>query len=131
MSNLIECFPVGPLQCNCSIIACPETKEAAIIYPGGDPEKILALVKKHGLTVKYLLHTHAHFDHFAGSRALREATKAEICLHKEDQWLYYNLVHQGKLFGFSFTDLDPSIASAQVSVDPCGVAAILGGCAVP
>jgi hydroxyacylglutathione hydrolase len=101
---LLESFPVGPLQCNCSIIACPETKEAAIVDPGGDPEKILALVKEHGLTVKYILHTHAHFDHVLGSRAIKEATGGKICLHTGDQWLYDNLAKQGNLFGFDITE---------------------------
>jgi glyoxylase-like metal-dependent hydrolase (beta-lactamase superfamily II) len=101
---LVESFPVGPLQCNCSIIACPETKEAAVIDPGGNPEMILELAKKHGLTIKYLLHTHAHFDHIIGSRKLKEDTGAKILLHAGDQFLYDNLAQQGKLFGFSITE---------------------------
>ncbi len=101
---LVASFPVGPIQCNCSIIACPETKEAAIIDPGGDPEEILAVVSKHGLKVKYLLHTHAHFDHILGSRAVKESTGATICLHKGDQWLYDNLSKQGGVFGFAASD---------------------------
>jgi len=101
---LIESFPVGPLQCNCSIIACPETKEAAVIDPGGDPEKILSLIERHGLKVKYLLHTHAHFDHILGSKAMKEATGAQICLHKGDQWLYDNVAKQGSLFGFQIDE---------------------------
>lgn len=96
---LIESFPVGPLQCNCSIIACKDTNEAAVIDPGGNPEEILAIAKKHGLKIKYLLHTHAHFDHVLGSRAVKEATGAKICLHEGDKWLYDNLLQQGKLFG--------------------------------
>lgn len=98
---LIESFPVGPLGCNCSIIACPRTKEAAIIDPGGNAEEIIALAGKHGLNVKYLLHTHAHFDHLLGSRQVKEATGAKICLHRGDQWLYDNLARQGQLFGFT------------------------------
>jgi hydroxyacylglutathione hydrolase len=101
---LVDTFPVGPLQCNCSIIACQETGEAAVIDPGGDPEDILAIAEKHGLKIKYLLHTHAHFDHVLGSRAVKEATGAQICLHNGDKWLYENLARQGSLFGFSITE---------------------------
>jgi glyoxylase-like metal-dependent hydrolase (beta-lactamase superfamily II) len=104
----IQSFPVGPLQCNCSIIACEETKEAAIIDPGGDAEKILDLIKEHDFKVKYLLHTHAHFDHVLGSRAIKEATNAKICLHKGDQWLYDNLLTQCSLFGFSALEPIPA-----------------------
>lgn len=99
---LIATFPVGPLGCNCSIIACPETKEAAVVDPGGDADKIIDLLSEKGLKVTHLLHTHAHFDHIAGSRAMRERTGAKICLHKGDSWLYENLNMQGSLFGFNF-----------------------------
>lgn len=95
-------FPVGPLACNCSIIGCPETGEAAVIDPGGDPEKILEIVEQQGLKVKYLLHTHAHFDHVLGARTLKDKTGAAICLHKEDQWLYDGLLMQPVLLGMSY-----------------------------
>jgi glyoxylase-like metal-dependent hydrolase (beta-lactamase superfamily II) len=108
LSIFIETFPVGPLQCNCSVVACNETKEAAVIDPGGDVEKILALLKEKDFQVKYLLHTHAHFDHILGSRQLKEATGAKICLHKKDELLYQNLQKQCSMFGFSATDPLPA-----------------------
>lgn len=104
---LLATFPVGPLGCNCSIVGCPETGEAAVIDPGGDADKIVEALTKNGLTVKYLLHTHAHFDHVMGSRAMREKTGAQICLHKEDQWLYDNLAKQCALFGMKADETLP------------------------
>jgi hydroxyacylglutathione hydrolase len=101
---IVESFPVGPLQCNCSIIGCPETGEAAVIDPGGDVEKIVEFAKSKNLTIKYLLHTHAHFDHIMGSRELKELTGAKICLNKSDESLYQNLLKQCSMFGFKATD---------------------------
>lgn len=101
---LFESFPVGPLECNCSIIGCKETGQAAVIDPGGNPERILEALKRHGLTIKCLLHTHAHFDHVLSSRALKEATGAKIYLHQGDKWLYDNLAKQGMMFGFHIDD---------------------------
>lgn len=101
---LVESFPVGPLKCNCSIVGCKETGEAAVIDPGGDVDEIIELAEKMGLKIKYVLHTHAHFDHVLGSREVKERTGATICLHKGDQWLYDNLLTQVKLFGFAATD---------------------------
>jgi hydroxyacylglutathione hydrolase len=98
---LLATFPVGPLQCNCSIVADPETKEAAVIDPGGDPEKIIQVLEENGLKAKYILHTHAHFDHILGSRAVAEKTGAKICLHKGDEWLYNNLSMQGAFVGWN------------------------------
>lgn len=93
---------VGPLQCNCAIVACEKTKQAAIIDPGEEGARIVNEVKKAGFDVKYILHTHAHFDHIAGTKAVREAINAPICLHKGDAEIYRNLPMQGKLFGFQF-----------------------------
>jgi hydroxyacylglutathione hydrolase len=104
---LLATFPVGALGCNCSIVGCPETGEAAVIDPGGDADRIIETLTKHGLKVKYLLHTHAHFDHVMGAREMREKTGAQICLHKGDQWLYDNLAKQCALFGMRADDTLP------------------------
>jgi glyoxylase-like metal-dependent hydrolase (beta-lactamase superfamily II) len=101
---LFESFPVGPLKCNCSIIACKETLEAAIIDPGGDAQEIISLIEKHKLKPKYLLHTHAHFDHVIATREVKEATGAKILLHRLDQFLYDNLIQQGQLFGIPLNE---------------------------
>lgn len=100
---LVATFPVGQLQCNCSIIADPVTKEAAVIDPGGDPDDVVKVLQDNGLTAKYILHTHAHFDHILGSRAVKEKTGAKICLHKEDEWLYNNLTLQGTFIGWNLS----------------------------
>lgn len=93
---------VGPLQCNCSILACPETKEAILVDPGDEPEKILKELKKDNYTVKYLLHTHAHFDHINATKTIKPHLQGQICLHKEDEVIYNNLKLQGQMFGFHF-----------------------------
>jgi hydroxyacylglutathione hydrolase len=98
---LIETVVVGAFQCNCTIIACEETKEAVVIDPGDEPEKILEIIKHYDLKVKYLLHTHAHLDHIMGTRKVKEATQAEILLHRDDNDIYENLIMQASLFGFN------------------------------
>lgn len=102
-----ETVVVGPLQCNCAILACEKTKESVLIDPGDEPTKILAEVKKLGLNVKYLLHTHAHFDHIGGTKGCKQALTATVCLHKEDETLYKNLRMQGQFFGMQFEDAPP------------------------
>src|SRR5476649_2228737 len=59
-----ETFPVGPLQCNCTIIGDPITKKAIVVDPGGNHELILARLDALGLKVVSIIHTHAHLDHF-------------------------------------------------------------------
>jgi glyoxylase-like metal-dependent hydrolase (beta-lactamase superfamily II) len=73
------------IQTNCYVVGCAETKEGVIIDPGGHPERILSEVERLGLTIKYVLNTHAHFDHTDGNGALVEATGATLALHPADQ----------------------------------------------
>jgi hydroxyacylglutathione hydrolase len=104
---LIETFPVGLLQCNCSVIACEHTKEAIIIDPGGDADKIMEVVRHYDLKVTHLLHTHAHFDHIGASRTIKEKTGAPIYLHPGDETMYYQIKMQASLFGLSAEDPSP------------------------
>jgi hydroxyacylglutathione hydrolase len=96
---LVETFPVGPLQCNCTILADPVTREAVVIDPGDEPERILRALEAAGLSPVALLHTHAHLDHITGSRAVKEATRAPIRLHAADRPLYDALPEQAAFFG--------------------------------
>jgi hydroxyacylglutathione hydrolase len=82
---IIDTLPVGLIQTNCYVVGCEETKEGAVIDPGGHPERILAEVKSRELTVKYVLNTHAHFDHTDANGALVQATGAPLALHPEDR----------------------------------------------
>jgi glyoxylase-like metal-dependent hydrolase (beta-lactamase superfamily II) len=72
------------IQTNCYVVGCDESKEGAVIDPGGHPERILAEVERHGLTIKYVLNTHAHFDHTDANGAIVKATGASLALHAED-----------------------------------------------
>lgn len=81
---IVKQLSVGPIQTNCYIVGCEETKEGVVIDPGDEPERILAEVEKSGLTVKYILNTHAHFDHVMANKALVEATGAPLALHPLD-----------------------------------------------
>ncbi len=102
--RIAEILPVGPLACNCTILVDEETRIAAIVDPGDEPERILAALDRAGAQAAELLHTHAHFDHIAGSAAVQRATGASIRLHPGDRFLYAMLREQGRLFGFRFDD---------------------------
>lgn len=95
----IETLAVGPLSCVCSIVACAETGEAAVVDPGGDADEILAEVKRMGVTVELVLHTHGHFDHAMGTHEVVAATGAPVLLHRADRELYENLPAVARSFG--------------------------------
>jgi hydroxyacylglutathione hydrolase len=94
-----EIFPVGPLQCNCSIVGDEQTREAMVIDPGDDIEDVLAVIRRHGLTVKQIVITHAHIDHIGGAAKLRRATGAPVLLNANDQALLKMLDVQAKWIG--------------------------------
>lgn len=96
---IIETFPVGPLQCNCTVIADPVSREAIVIDPGDEPERILRALESAKLKPVALLHTHAHLDHITASRAVKESTGAPIRLHPADRPLYDALPEQAAFFG--------------------------------
>ena len=81
---IIATLPVGLIQTNCYVAGCPETKECAVIDPGGHPERILAEVERQGLSIKYVLNTHAHFDHTDGNGGIVGASGAPLALHPLD-----------------------------------------------
>jgi len=82
---IVVTLPVGIIQTNCYVVACEETKEGVIIDPGGNPERILAAVKRQGLSIQYVLNTHAHFDHTDGNKGVVEATGAKLAIHPLDR----------------------------------------------
>lgn len=98
-------FPVGPLGCNCSLLWDPLSKEALIVDPGDEFQKIQKAVQKHELKIKYILHTHAHFDHVGATRAVHEWTRAPMLLHPADRFLWENVPMQGKFFQMSLEGL--------------------------
>lgn len=92
---------VGPLQVNCYIVSDEKTREAIIIDPGDDAEDILELVSSKGLKVRYLVNTHAHFDHVGANKKLKDATGAELLIHQEDDKLLGNTSGQARMFGMT------------------------------
>ncbi|MRI33467.1 MBL fold metallo-hydrolase [Endozoicomonas sp. OPT23] len=115
-----ETFPVGPLQCNCTIIGDTITKKAIVIDPGGDPDVILAKLEANGLRAVALIHTHAHLDHFLASGEIKKKTGAPIHLHEEDKFLWDNLETQCRRFGVPYNPIpDPDFWLKDDQELPC------------
>jgi glyoxylase-like metal-dependent hydrolase (beta-lactamase superfamily II) len=87
------------LQCNCSIFGDEQTREAIVIDPGDNIPEILEIVKRHGLTVKSIVITHAHIDHIGGAAKLRAATGAPVHMNQNDTLLRDMLDVQAQWLG--------------------------------
>ncbi|MCB1668994.1 MAG: MBL fold metallo-hydrolase [Porticoccaceae bacterium] len=125
-SYIVKTFPVGPIQCNCSIIGDPVTKKALVVDPGGDADKIIALLKELDLKVVAIIHTHAHLDHILAAGEIKKATGAPIYLHEEDRFLWDMLDQQCAMFGIPYSpipDPDHYLADDQ-DLGCCGGVAI-------
>jgi len=104
---LRETFPVGSFACNCTVLACGDTKEAIIIDPGGSADKIAEICAHYHLEVKAIIHTHAHLDHIYNTRDVKETHGGDICLHKEDLFLYDGIKQQAAMFGWEPREVLP------------------------
>jgi hydroxyacylglutathione hydrolase len=97
---LIERMVVGMLQCNCYLVASEDTKEGIVIDPGGDGPLILDRAEEMGLSIKYIVNTHGHIDHIAANRPVREATGAQLAIHKDDaEWLISDQGDYARMLG--------------------------------
>jgi glyoxylase-like metal-dependent hydrolase (beta-lactamase superfamily II) len=81
---LRETFPVGPLRCNCTLLANLESLEAIVVDPGDEIADILARLARHHLTLKQIIVTHAHIDHIGGAAQLKHVTGAPVLFHQAD-----------------------------------------------
>lgn len=85
-----ETLPLGIYQANCYVIYNEETKETAVIDPGGDFEELKNYIDANKLTVKYIILTHAHGDHIGALRELKTYTDAPVCIHDGDNFMLQN-----------------------------------------
>ncbi|HXN94567.1 MAG TPA: MBL fold metallo-hydrolase [Candidatus Acidoferrales bacterium] len=110
-------IPVGMLQCNCSIIGDPVTREALVVDPGDEVNRILDLLGRHKLTVKAIVSTHAHIDHVGGLSKLHQYTGAPVLMHRDDLPLYQAMEMQASFLGVhppELTDIDQLLKEGDV-----------------
>ena len=102
-----ETFPVGPLQCNCTILGDERTQEATVIDPGAEIARILATLVQRNLILKQIVVTHAHIDHIAGALALKRATGAPVLYSEADLSLVAIMDVQAGWLGIPTPDVLP------------------------
>lgn len=110
---ILETFPVGPLQCNCTVLGDEATREAMVVDPGDNIPHILALLARHRLTLKQIVVTHGHIDHVGGAVRLKSATGAPILLNQNDLPLLQMMGEQAAWLGVETPEVAPPDSSAE------------------
>jgi hydroxyacylglutathione hydrolase len=112
----VETLVVGPLGCNCSIVADLDAKRAIVVDPGGDYDAIRARLDALGVAVGAIVHTHTHFDHVGCTAELQRASGAAASIHEADRFLYDILPLQAEMFGIDAperADMDDGLVDGR------------------
>jgi glyoxylase-like metal-dependent hydrolase (beta-lactamase superfamily II) len=96
---------VGPFGNNVYVITDPATRETAVLDVGFEPERVIELVQREGLRVRWLLATHAHYDHVAAMLPVQRAVGGDFALHAADRPLLAAIAIQGSMFGLPPVDV--------------------------
>ncbi len=101
--------PVTAFQQNCSILWDEETKQAVVIDPGGDVDRIHEAIGNAGVTVERIWLTHGHLDHAGGAAELRERLNGVAIdgPDQRDEFLLQGLEEQARAYGFDMRNVTP------------------------
>lgn len=104
---IIKELTVGPLATNCFILGCEKTREAVVIDPGDETERILLSLADSTLKLKYIINTHGHFDHVGGNKKMKQATGADILIHALDASMLGSISADAATFGVLVANSPP------------------------
>lgn len=108
---------VGNLGTNCYIVYCEQTKDAAVIDPGGNSDEIMINIRRDQLNVKYIINTHGHADHIVDNDKIKAETGAAILIHRDDAAMLTNAQSNLSMFiggGFTCTAADRQLHEGDI-----------------
>ena len=105
---------VGPLESNCYIIADERTKETLLVDPGDEPDRIIDVINKNNFKIKYIILTHAHFDHVGALSDIKQETGAPIIIHHDERETYRGTREHAAFLGFEIDEIpEPDVLVSE------------------
>lgn len=84
----LDCITLGPFEVN-GLLLWTESKQALVVDPGDDADKIRRALQTQGLTVSAYLLTHGHVDHISALHDLAQTHPAPAYMHPADStWAF-------------------------------------------
>ena len=114
---VLEHLAVGPLGCNCTIVADRASGEAIVVDAGDEVDLVMGALERLGVRAKFLVHTHGHVDHIGALGEMRDRTNAQGLLHHGDLPLYKLAAEQARWLGMpppKMIDLDGDLRDGDV-----------------
>ncbi len=102
---ILEKLIVGPLEENTYVIGDEATRQAIVVDPGDEPDRIIDIIRDKNLQVHSVICTHTHFDHVGAVGDIRKATGAKILIHKDDLKVYETAKDQAAFWGYDIDDI--------------------------
>jgi glyoxylase-like metal-dependent hydrolase (beta-lactamase superfamily II) len=96
---IFESTAVGPLEVNCYVVGCEQSREGIVVDPGGNVEKIAVIVARHGLKIHTVINTHGHFDHLGGNRQALSTFGARLLIHQADAPMLSKSAEVARMYG--------------------------------
>ena len=102
----VDKIAVGQLEVNCFIVS-DESAEAMVIDPGDEADRILRTIEELDLRPRYILFTHAHYDHVCAGGDLKNKYGASIVMHEDERSTYLATEDLCISWGYAPEDFPP------------------------
>lgn len=99
--------PQKGLKTNSYVICDEKSKEAMVIDPGGEPERIAETLDILGANLKYIFLTHCHADHIGGIAELKKIKGGKILVSRPDsEGLYKKEINLAEYINMEVPELE-------------------------